>query len=426
MGLVKNAKDYLIKSLGGSTTNLTEQQRTSIFAALGGFISLNFSNNQSIQINQGYSQNVDVYAIIKKVTDVSKSIPWIVEKKQSNGNWKQLNDTTIHELMDKPNTAKSYTWDDIEEQVLLYLLITGNSYLVGNTQFNSTLIEEVDILPSQAVTITNKNSSFFIPNLQYNFAFDASQGIYYKESIKHIKFFNPNLQNHYYGLSPIQVAANVVQVGNERWIADASILGNKGISGMITDSSERPMTPEETKLLGETLRQRIGGAEKFGMVLPTNKKLDFIPIGMSSADMQLLEKGVVTTRTLCNILGLDSSLFNDPENKTYNNRLEAEKAMYTNCIIPLSNKLSEAYTQFICKNHFPNDTVRMRQDFSSVQCLQENMKEKNDILTNLVKTGIITPNEAREQLNFTKIDAENANNLQNMQQSQNNLQNMQN
>jgi len=405
MGFAKNAKDFIIKSLGG---NLTEHQRVNLFSTLGGFLPFNFNNNMASQVSQGYSQNVDVYSIIKKITDISKSIPWIIEKKQANGNYKELRDTTLHELIASPNMAKSYTWDDIEEQTLLYLLITGNTYLIGNTQFNSSLIEELDILPSQSVTIFNQNSSFFMPQLEYQFSFGSSNGRYTSDRLKHIKFFNPNLANYVYGLSPIQVAANVVQVGNERWIADASILGNKGASGFITDKSQLPMTQDEFNLIDSALRDKIGGAHNFGKVVATNKDLGYIQLGMSSADMQLLEKGVVTTRTLCNVLGLDSSLFNDPENKTYNNRLEAEKAMYTNCIMPLSDKLSEAYTQFLCTNHFPNENVRMRQDFSAVKCLQTNNKEEAERVALLKDKGIISASTAAEMLGMPKLEQPNA------------------
>jgi HK97 family phage portal protein len=428
VGIVKTARDFVVKSLGG-TIPLTETQRATIFRYFGGLMPLNIGNNSTSQITEGYLRNVDVYAIVKKVTDISKSLPWIVEKRQYNGNWKQLEDTTIHELMNAPNVMKSYTWDDIEEQVLLYLLITGNVYLVGNTQFNSTLIEEVDVLPSQAVNIFNRNSSFFIPDYEYQFNLGSSNRIYKGSELKHIKFYNPNINLLYYGLSPIQVAGNVVTLGNERWTAGASMFANGGAKGFITDKSNDPMTPEEFERIDEALKSKIGGADKYNKLVATNKDLGFVQIGMSSTDLQMIENGQVTTRALCNVLGLDSSLFNDPENKTYNNRLEAEKAMYTNCIIPLSDKLSEAYTQYICKNHFPNETVRMRQDFSKVECLQENLKEKSEILGSFKDKGIYTANEVREKMNMPKSADPNADLLiinttilQNMQKQNNNLQ----
>jgi hypothetical protein len=221
----------------------------------------------------------------------------------------------------------------------------------------------------------------------------------------------------------------VVQVGNERWVADASILGNRGITGIVGDKSQLPMTNEEAKIADESIKSRIGGADKFGGIIVTNKDLTYTNIALSSADLELLKKGIITLRTLCNVLGVDSGLFNDSENQKYANKLEAQKALFTNCIIPLSDKMSEAYTSFLCKNHFPNENVRMRQDFSKVECLQENFQQKADILGSLKDKGIYTANEVREQMNMPKSTDPNAdlliinttplNNLQNSQQTTN-------
>ena len=87
------------------------------------------------------------------------------------------------------------------------------------------------------------------------------------------------------------------------------------------------------------------------------------------------------------ISGVDSALFNDPANQTYNNRLEAEKALYTNAIIPLSEKISLAHTNFLVQNHFPNEEVRMRQDFSEVEALQKDKKTEAE-KDNLVIQGV--------------------------------------
>src|SRR5574343_425196 len=385
MNFIQKAVGKLaLKALSyANTTTLTEHDREVIWREFGGFTPLNWGNKADTLIKQGYSENVDIYSIIKRIVDISKSVPWVIEKKKGDGTWKKLNDTSLHELIEEPNITKGYTWNDIEEQCLLYLLITGNVYLNGNTQFNSSLIQELDILPSSAINIYNQ------------------------KELKHIKFYNSNLQTYDYGLSSVQVAAYVVKVGNERWIADASILSNKGVAGLISDSSVVPMVPEEADKVDEALRKRMGGAHNFGRIITTNKKLEYIQIGMSPSDMQLLEKGIVTTRTLCNVFGLDAKLFNDHAASTYNNSVEAQKNMYTNCIMPLSDKMAEAYTQYLCTNHFPGQQVRMRHDFSQVECLQENKKD----LADMKMKGILTANEVRLAMGKPELQDENADRL---------------
>jgi len=333
------------------------------------------NGNLTKLIEKSYESNVDAYSVIKKIVDVYSSAKWIVEQK-IDGEWEEVLDTTVHNLMDNPNMAKGYTWKDIDEQLSTYLLTSGNSYTLG-TELNGK-IEEIDILPSNHIEISS-NNDFFLPNLKYTFEIGKTKRYYDVDQLEHIKLFNPSYQSveeSYKGLSVFQVAANVIQVGNDKWDAQAHLLQNRGMAGMLSDQSDRPMTAPEAKQAQISLNKRISGTEKYGGVGITNKNLKYIPMAMSATDLQIVESGVITLRAMCNVLGLDSSLFNDPANKTFNNRLEAEKAMYTNVVIPLADKIAAKHTKYIVKNHYPDGNYRMRKDFSRVEALQSDKKQE--------------------------------------------------
>jgi HK97 family phage portal protein len=403
------------QNLFSTKTNLTEIDRQTIWRLFGSFQSNKLQTQGNGMIADSYEKNVDVYSVIKKIVDISKSVPWIVEQKQANGNWKVLSNTSIHTLMDAPNEVKGYTWNDIEEQMLTYLLITGNAYLYGAKPIGMSGIAEVDILPSNLIDI-RVTDNFFNQIKEYDFRIGKTNRTFTSEEIGHIKFFNPGYNSvleSQYGLSVIQVAAQVIQVGNDRWDANANLFQNRGANGLITDKSQRPMTPGEAEIVQSTWNQSTAGTSNFGKIKVTNKDLSYIPMGMSPADLQLIESGVVNLRSICNVFGLDSSLFNDPANKTYNNRLEAEKSLYSNCIIPLSDKVAEHLTRFICKSHYPDKTVRMRQDFSKVEVLNETLKDKAEVLIKLKDSGILTANEVRIKIDEPKSDDVSANILNN-------------
>lgn len=399
----------LLTTLRNWVTPLSNTDRQQIWKMFGSFQSNQLALDGNNIISNSYEKNVDVYAVIKKVIDVTKSIPWIVEQKKGD-EWVLLEDNSIAELMANPNSTKGYTWNDVEEQILTYILTTGNAYLYGESQFNSSLIEEVDILPSNFVSIES-NRNFFMPEYKYEFCLDGKSYLIEREKISHMRFFNPSystVEESLYGLSPIQVAAKVVQTGNDRWDADANLLQNRGAIGLITDKSNRPMLPDEAEKVQQDFNAQTAGTRNFGKIKVTNKDLAFIQMAMSSVDLQLIEKGVVNLRAICNVYGLDSSLFNDPENKTYNNRKEAEKSMFTNAIMPISDRVAESLTRFIAWNHYPAKNVRMRQDFSSVEVLQENFKEKAEIFAMLRQAGIISANTAALELNQPIIESPNA------------------
>ena len=333
-----------------------------------------FKSNTSLE--DSYESNVDVYSVIRKIVDVFKSVEWIVEQRQSDGSYEVIENTSIHDLMRMPNMGKGYTWSDIDEQMIIYLLGTGNTYLYG--EMINGLIQEVDVLPSNNVeAITSKN--FFIPNVRYKFELGMNKRTFEEGEVEHTMMFNPSyesVQESFDGLSVFDVARSVIEVGNDRWEADAHLLKNRGVAGLVTDSSQRPMLEDEAKKIQESFDRDTAGTHNFGKVKVTNKDLKFIQMAMSSTDLQLIEKDVITLRAICNVLGLDSSLFNDPANKTFNNRKEAEKAMYTNCIIPIAEKIATKHTNFIAKNHFPDGNVRIRKDFSNIPALQNDMKQE--------------------------------------------------
>jgi len=382
---------------------LTQQNRDLIYKLFGSFGANQLGTTDTASLSEGYEANVDVYSVIKKITDTYKAVPVIVERKVGD-EWELFENSTIQELMDNPNPGKGYTWDDVEEMIATYLLATGNSYLVGQDGLTSR-IDEVDVLPTNSISIIS-NNDFFMPNVNYQFKLNSQVRGFESEEIEHVRFFNPlfnSVEDSFKGLSPIQVAARVVQVGNDRWDADANLLQNRGAIGMLTDKSNRPMTPEESAKVQSSFDSRTTGTHNYGKVKVTNKDLNYIQMAMSSTDLQILEKGVVNLRAICSVYGVDSALFNDPANQTYNNRKEAEKALYTNAIIPLAEKISQKHTSFIAKNHYPNGDVRMRKDFSSIEALQTDKKEeaeKDSIVMNGVSTVLMMPisSEAKAEL----------------------------
>lgn len=132
-------------------------------------------------------------------------------------------------------------------------------------------------------------------------------------------------------------------------------------------------------------------------------------MAMSATDLAIIEQNILPLRALCNVLGYDSSLFNDPANKTYNNRLEAEKSMYTNVIMPLADKFDAQDTRFIALNHYPDGSRRIRHDFSEVEALQKDKKteaEKDKIVMEGVNIVLNMPisDEAKQSILISEYD----------------------
>lgn len=382
MGLLDTFKKFRL--------SLSNHDRQTIAKVFGSFRANQFAMNGSSFLQNGYETNVDVYAVIKKIVDTSKKQKFIIEQQTSEG-WQELENTSLHDLLKQPNKSKGYTFEDILEMLLIYLLSNGNGLLYGTKPAGFNSIEELDVLPSNHVEIKAKGN-FFEPVIKYMMTLDSSTYKFESEDVGHIRFFNPlysTLEDSFIGLSPIQVAAQVVQSGNDRWSADANLLQNRGAIGLVTDRSNMPMLDSEAAKVQEKFEQRTSGVGNFGKTIVTNKDLNYIQMAMTPQDLQLLEKGVVNLRTICNVFQLDSSLFNDPANKTFNNRKEAEKSLFTNAVMPIMDKVEAEFNRWLVPTHFPEGNVRMRVDYSDIPALQVDQKteaEKDKIVLDGVKT----------------------------------------
>ena len=385
----------LLTSLAQTYLGLQSNERQTLYNILGGFNVNSLINSQEKQLETGYESNLDVYSVIKKIVDVSIDVPYIVERRTADG-WELFEDNTITDLMKNPNVGKGYTWNDIDEQMLVYLLANGNAYLTGQEGLIGNRILEVDVLPSPYVNVTT-GKDFFNPNPTYNFELNQTKAMFEQDEIEHIKLFNPSystVQESFCGLSIIQVAAMAVRVGNNRWEASANLLENRGALGIITDRSNRPMTPGENTDAQSTLDSRISGVNKQGKTIVTNKDLNYIQLAMSPQDLKLVEMGIVNLRAICNVFGLDSGLFNDPQNQSYNNKLEQSKALYTNAVMPINNRLLAKHNAYLVKNHYPNGDVRLRKDYSKVEALQADKKleaEKDKIVVDGISSIMAMP-----------------------------------
>ena len=138
----------------------------------------------------------------------------------------------------------------------------------------------------------------------------------------------------------------------------------------------------------------------------TNASLEFVNMGMSSADLQLMEQGIISLRAICNMYNVSSVLFNDPASSTYNNVTEAKKDFYVDAIIPLLNLFKENYNNWLVKPYAEAENKKIYLDYSveNIPALQEDINKKAQTVKILIEKGIITPNEGREMINLARVD----------------------
>jgi len=125
---------------------------------------------------------------------------------------------------------------------------------------------------------------------------DRIDTTYSAEEIIHMKYFNPTEKGLMsgMGLSPLQSAVYPYRTSLNQWEASSNLLKNKGAIGFISNESDDVLDDQELDSAQKAFDSKIGGASNFGKSIITPSKMKYNPMGMTAADMQIIEMGVKT------------------------------------------------------------------------------------------------------------------------------------
>lgn len=377
-------------------------------------------------IKEGYQGNANVYAIVKKLTSAASSIPWsIYEVKDSKAlnRYKSLTSSVntnfanslinrskaldeiehpyLSKILHRPNVNQG--WSEFIENIYGFKLLTGNGYAYGNGPDSIDIFTELWVMPSQYTIIHSGGWMDEVSHYTLSFSPDTKIS---KERVLHTKYPNFDYSfpgSHLYGMSPIRAANKVLKISNDSYESNAKLLQNMMPAGMLVgDDKELPLTQDQADQLRDRLIKAHSGVARAGEIPLTSVSLKWLNMGLSPVDLNIIESNKMTMRDLCNAYGVQSQLFNDPENKSYNNMQEARKSMITNSVLPdlyqirdeLNRWLIPAYEKLDGKRYF------LDVDPSCIPELQSDYQKMGDILD---KAWYLTGNEKRLAMNYDTI-----------------------
>jgi len=377
--------------------NVTDNQfYDTYYNTVGGFTFQNLDDDK--YLSEGYAKNADLYSIVRKISTTASDIPLLLYKSNREDEKELVTSGQLYDLLQQPNRMQSI--NEFIDESMIYLLLNGNNYNAGYRGVGlDKTIKEINVLPSNYITIETGDLANIIKNYWYQ---EVSNIKFAPEDVMHVRYPNPagDGADRLYGMSPIKAGSMALQASNNLWEADASILNNKGASGILSDQSERSMKPEQGEALQAKWDSKASGANKFGKVLVTSARLNYIQMGMSPADLQLIESGVIKLRTLCNLYSVPSQLFNDVAGTTFNNMAAAKKSLYTEAVIPNMNLWLNKFCNWILPdyNKADNTEYSIEMDLASIPVLQEDQREeaeKDKIISDTI-INVLTSTISRE------------------------------
>ena len=397
------------------------QYNRAIYNWLGESIVWNPENDDSY-ITEGYRKNATIYSLINIITKAATTIPFQVYEVQNQNDYKryksitsngfdssimqkaallknrslvELSDTPLHQLLERPNAAQSYSaW---LTELIAFGKLTGNRYIYGigpDTGMNASKYTEMYVMPSQIMEIVS--GGIMQPVQKYKIEYNGTYEIPAAD-ICHIKDFNPYYDgtgSHLYGQSPLRAGLRMLTTNNEAVQTGVKYLQNQTARGLLM-ADEGDLNEVQAQQLKDKFKQQFQGSNNAGDVIITPKKLSWVNFGLNATDLSLIEQYNASVKDLCNIYNVPVQLLNNTDSATYNNMKEAKKALYQNAVIPELIMVRDELNRWLSPQYGPN--IKIDFDFSMIPEMAE---DSDKMVDQLSKAWWITPNEKREIMSY--------------------------
>ena len=336
-------------------------------------------------IEQGYERNAPFYAACNIIAQTVADIPVYVDSTH-NGKVVQTYNHPILALMERDMSRTEFM-----ERLTLYLIVTGETYA-------QVIFAERPKRPLGLICVPSQNMNPIMGDYRnpiQGFRYEDKKDIdFKKEEIIYIT--RPSLRDYFKGMSAGVPLAELIDLNNAciTWNKNVALAG--GMPTVVAKSSG--MTKEE----GERLRdgwQAQSGANNSHRLKIVSENVELVKLNDNIHDSEWSKAVEQSMRMIFMAFGVSSELMNDAGNKTYSNYREARKALYMEASIPLARKIYGAITKQL--SPYYDDKPKICLDVDKIESIQEDRGFAVERLTKAVEAGILTPNEAREELNYS-------------------------
>ena len=368
-------------------------------------------------VKDGFLKSDLVYSIIKKKAATGARAPFNVYSirslkaykdyheylTQKDINLKELEnlkqnaiEPKKHYLNDKflnPNDELSGT--EYTEALLTYLNLTGNTFEQAIRKSKRGEILELHPMPPQYVRVKT-DGKYPVKATGYTLQFDHEMP-FEKEEVIHTKYFNPLFNqngSHLLGISPIQVAWDLITADDEGYKAMAEQRMNRGARKIIAIENDKIRDYGEGKQMMQGLtdvfnnRAHVDFKDK---LMPIWGKASMLDVGLTAKDMEILQSGQVTFDRLSNIFMVPVEWFNSDKQSKYNNLEQYNKQAILTGVIPDLNKIRDSRNRWARKYGVISSGEAIEADYTVFTELEIDKKT----VWEWVKEAPFTPNEKR-------------------------------
>lgn len=343
----------------------------------------------------GFTSNPIGFRAVKMIAEAAGALPLVVQDKM------QRYDThPVQDLLARPNSAQGRA--ELLEAVYGQLLLSGNAYLEGVA--DDGLPVEMHVLRSDRMRLIPGKDGWPIA-YEYSVGgakhrFDVQGEI---SPVCHIKSFHP--QDDHYGFSPMQAAANAVDVHNAASAWSKALLDNAARpSGAIVyrgSDGQSQLSQDQYDRLVDEMETQHQGAKNAGRPMLLEGGLDWKPMGFSPSDMEFQKTKEAAAREIAIAYGVPPMLLGIPGDATYANYQEANRAFYRLTVLPLATRVTSGIADWL--SDFTGERLDIRPDLDQIAALSA---ERDSQWRRVAEATFLTAAEKRSLLGLPAQEVE--------------------
>ena len=309
----------------------------------------------------GFAANPIGFRAVKLISEAASALPLVLQDRET-----RFDSHPVQELLARPNAAQGRA--ELLESLYGQLLLSGDAYLeaVGD----DGLPLELHVLRSDRMRLVPGRDGWAEA---YEYSVGARKHLFAVgpdvSPICHIKSFHP--QDDHYGFSPLQAAANAIDVHNAASAWSKALLDNAARpSGAIVyqgGEGQSQLSQDQYDRLIDEMESQHQGARNAGRPMLLEGGLDWKPMGFSPSDMEFQKTKEAAAREISVAFGVPPMLLGIPGDATYANYQEANRAFYRLTVLPLATRVTSVIADWL--SDFTGERLEIRPDLDQVAAL---------------------------------------------------------
>ncbi len=323
---------------------------------------------------EGYKVSVYVFRAVRTIVQAASAIPWVVLDKEG----EPIENHPFTKVMRNPNPE--FSGQDMME------LLIAHSELVGNALWMPIIVgkqvkEFWPVMPDLVKPIPSNTPGEWLKGWQ---VVDQSGSHKILPPDQFIHFMQMNPGDLYWGIGPLMAAARTVDTDNEAQDTQKIAMQNRATpDGVFTHDTV--LTPQQFEEARRQIRENFLAKSKKREPWVLGAGAKWNQMSMTPVEMDFIASRLHNKRDIAGAFGISPIFLGDLEQSSYNNMMEARKALYEDVVIPLLDDVKSTLNLKIAPLY---GDIIISYDTSKVAALREDFTKKVEQAKNLWAMGV--------------------------------------